>query len=170
MSTAMKFQHRVGSVLGAVVLGVVLISVLSVVWLFKANIWVVILGLVVAICVGAFAERWFSRRGKRNLLAHREALLPEEIYAKFYASSGLSEDCVRQLWDEIAKTLGYDSSRIRPSDKFGIDLKEFQWVDGEVSDLDAIATERCKKKNLKIDLSKILTVDDYIRAFGVHWP
>jgi len=166
----MKFQYRAGNAFGAVVLGIVLISVLSVVWLFKANIWVVVLGLVVAIGVGAFAERWFSRRGKRDLLAHRETLSPEEIYAKFYASSGLSEDCVRQLWDEIAKALGYESSRIRPSDRFGIDLKEFQWVDGEVSDLDGIATERCKKKNLKIDLSKILTVDDYIRAFGAYWP
>lgn len=166
----MRFQYRIGSVLGALALGIVLISVLSVVWFFKAHIWVVVLGLVVAVSVDAFAERWFSRRGKRDLLAHREALSPEEIYARFYASSGLSEDCVRQLWEEIAKTLGCDSSRIRPSDRFGIDLKEFQWIDGEVSDLDAIASERCKKKDLKIDLSKILTVDGYIRAFGAHWP
>jgi len=161
----MKMRHRVTHIGQALLFGLGLAAILSIVWYFRTHIWVVIAALLALVGLGAFSERWSSSRRKKNLLAHREALSPQEIYAKYYASSGLPENCVTQLWEELAKTLGYEASRIRPSDQFGVDLKEFRWVDGEVSDLSAIALERSRTKHLRIDLSKLLTVDDYIRAF-----
>jgi hypothetical protein len=116
--------------------------------------------------VGISASRWWVRKQKAILLSDRESLSHDEIFGRFYSSSGLSREVVMQLWEEVATALGYDASRIRPTDRFGVELKEFRFMDGEVDDLSAIAHERVRRHGLSIDLSTVATVDDYVRTFA----
>jgi hypothetical protein len=154
--------------LGVLTFTAVLVAVVAAVWRLHGRAWPALIAVGLVAGVGIPASRWWVRKRKAILLSDRESLTVEEIFSKFYGSSGISKAAVVQLWEEVATTLGYDASRMRPTDRFGVELKEFQFMDGEVDSLSAIAHERMKQHGLNIDWSKVATVDDYIRAFGPH--
>ena len=128
------------------------------------NIFTAIILTMVAVGIWLLGRhlRYRERRG----FTHRELLSDSQIYERFYQASGLDEAAVKSIWHEISNALELESGFLRPTDEFGRTFAK-NWLTNDVlEDLELRATARAKRMNRRINLSKIRTVDDYIRAFA----
>lgn len=115
--------------------------------------------------VGAIVPWWKTQAAARRLAA-RDELSDDDIFARFFASSGLPRGPVLEAWHEIADTLKAPSGRLRPEDRFGKDIGVY-WITSDA--LDVLAEKgriRAKKLGRDVDLKALATVDEYVRAFA----
>lgn len=124
---------------------------------------------VFAILVGLGAmgfaiPRYLHRRTIKNL-STRPSLSEAEIYSEYYASSGVSQREFAELWHEVAGALAVPPELLRPGDQFGKDVGSSWIVSDELDELARIGRARAKRLGLHVDLSRVKTVDDYIRLF-----
>ncbi len=128
--------------------------------LSKFLIFVLLIGL------GALAEILASlqeAREKKKIFAKREPLSVDEIYERYYANSGVSKNKFGERWSEIANTLLIPSEKLRPSDSFGKELGPYRVIDDNLDELEKIAAKHIKEMKIKVDLSTVKTLDDYIQ-------
>lgn len=114
-----------------------------------------------------FHHRWLRQR-KITRVSTRAPLGPDQFYEKYYASSGLPKRVVLQLLKEVANASDIPVPLLRPEDRFTVELapiKGWEFDDGLV-ELSWLTEDREKRFAGKVDLSKIQTVDDYIRTIG----
>lgn len=90
-------------------------------------------------------------------------MAPDDIFHTFYGSSDLSREQFFAVWDEVATTLDLEPGKLRPTDRFGVELRGSWFVDNEVDVLTMRALARAKKQNRQLDPSTLQTVDDYVR-------
>ena len=129
------------------------------------NAW---LALTSALLLGSlgFTVRRLIKPKAESLLEDREALTDDEIYQRFYASSGLEREAVAGLWHEVAHILRVPADRLRPTDEFGKDIGAY-WITSEELDvLGETARRRANRKGAAVDLASIRTVDDYVRQLA----
>ena len=129
------------------------------------NIYVISLVTLVFVGIG-LAFRFKKENKPLRMLNERNSLSNEEIYDKFYSSSGLDKGLVIELWHEIAKALRVPAQKLIPTDAFGKDVGAY-WITSESLDhLSELARKRSEMLGLSTDLSSIKTVDDYVKAFA----
>ncbi|WP_316680244.1 hypothetical protein [Ralstonia flaminis] len=75
---------------------------------------------------------------------------------------------VRVLWNEIADTLRVPASKLRPSDRFGTDIGAYFITSEELDVLGDLAARRATQRDMKIDITALATVDDYVKAFAAR--
>lgn len=150
---------------------VCLASIVWMVWTVEDHVrsWYAIVGITAVSLAGYFVASKYFHLAKLRQLSGRESLSFDQLYDRYYRESGMSYEAVHGLWLEIATTLAYEPGRLRPGDRFGVELKDYWLMDGETSQLSSIALERSRRISGSIDLSNIQTVDDYIRAFHSTW-
>lgn len=114
--------------------------------------------------------RWNRRKITR--LGNRQAMTPTEFYETFFADSGLPEEIVVELRDEIGCSVEIPPELLRPQDGFRVELADdLTWgIDGGEAELMFAAERRQEKWGVRVDLAKIQTVEDYIRTFGSLAP
>ena len=98
-------------------------------------------------------------------LRNREALSDDEIWSKFYKGTDLDRTDVLELWSEIADCLRIDKGRMRPSDSIARDLTLDRVIQPRIEDLTEAATSRARRRNKRIDLGQLETVQDYVNEF-----
>ena len=130
------------------------------------------LTITVGILLGAIGLT--LAEGKRRLesikLAEREALSTDEIYSRYYAHLHLQKSDVVELWNEVADTLKVSASRMRPGDRFGVDIGTFVLTSDHLDVLGVVAQQRANKQGMRIDLSSLSSIDDYIKMFSRAAP
>jgi hypothetical protein len=129
------------------------------------SMWIAAIGAIALAAVG-FVIR--SRKVRRSLSAldTRDALSDDEIYRRFYATSGLSKAAVIDVWHEVARVLRVPAERLQPTDRFGKEVG-VHWITSEELDaLGVVAQERAKRQGLAVDLASIETVDDYVKRLA----
>jgi hypothetical protein len=131
-----------------------------------------LLGLAAALCVGLAVSAWSyaaTRRKRRTIFGGREPLPAEEIYARYYAGSGLDERVAVRLWSECAAKLKVLDGKLRPTDRFEHELAAagfWSSLDDPREDLADYARVRAKKHGTTIDLESPKTLDDLIRQLA----
>ena len=131
------------------------------------NIWIAVIAAFALAGLG-FAVRSVKTRRSLSVLQEREALSDDEIYQRFYASSGLDKAIVIEIWHEVAHVLRVPAERLRPTDRFGKDVGA-HWITSEELDaLGVLAQQRAKRQGLPIDLASIETVDDYVNKLAAR--
>jgi hypothetical protein len=103
-----------------------------------------------------------------RLLAGRDDLDDDEIYQEFYVTSGLNRASVREIWHEIAKDLRLPAAKIRPTDRFGLDIGRYFYLSEDLDVLAHNAARRAKRLGISVDLQHLATVDGYVRAFALR--
>jgi hypothetical protein len=124
--------------------------------------------ILLGVCAiyGLFAvflpERMLKRRINR-----REALSFDEIYRTSFQQLPYSRDLVEEVWNELARDFAIDAGKLRPTDRFGVELsvKGFPLVDlSEV--VSARLKERLRTSKANPDevakTSSIKTLRDYV--------
>jgi hypothetical protein len=122
-------------------------------------------GGVVLIGAVAYWNRKTSRR-QRAVFRQRPEMIVEDMHRSFYAGSAVSIESLRGAMDEISGVLGVPPTRLRPSDRFAVELApEPGWeYDDPLGVLTALAEEKLKREGRAPDSAKdLLTVDDYVR-------
>jgi len=125
-----------------------------------AFLLVIVVGLAAAVVWEAQASK-----GRRRMLRDRPELTIGEIYDSYYADSSISKDVVGQALGEIAEDLNVPPGKLRPQDRFDVELGPTPgWeYDDDMSDIMARARRRLADSQDSPDVSSIRTVDDYVR-------
>ena len=131
----------------------------------NTKIWALVMIIVLGGAAGIFSQL-YPKYKKLHVFSGREPLGPEEIYARYYTSSGLSKNVVTDLWQEVAKTLDLPVKQLRPTDEFGKELGPYRAIDDDLDQLVKITAVRLDGIGKKADFSSIKTLDDYIRQIG----
>jgi hypothetical protein len=143
-------------------LAVVVVVVAALIWSAKAA--AVLLATAVAV---AAAIVWGAQasKGRRRTLRDRPELSVGEIHASYYADSSISKAVVERALGEISEDLGVPLGKLRPEDRFEVELGPARgWeFDDDLSDLAARARHRLAESGALPDVAPIRTVDDYIR-------
>ncbi len=129
---------------------------------------IILLALFVlaVIALIAWAPRHVLQK-KQARFSNRPRLSGDLFYQEFYQSTGLPKLHVLKARDEMATALGIQEEVLRPSDRFLVELageKDWEYFDESADDLFFINKDREKRLGIVIDLTKMVTLDDYIRA------
>ena len=130
------------------------------------SIWIAVIAAL-ALAGVCFALRSAKTRKSLSALQKREALSNDEIYQRFYSSSGLDKNAVIEVWWEIAHVLHAPADRLRPTDRFGKDVGTYWITSEELDALHAVAQQRARRQGLSVEFASIETVDDYVRNLAV---
>ena len=131
--------------------------------LTSAVVAAVMVALAGALICAGYAR---TRRATRSL-KNRPELLPTEILSQFYPDTAWDADSVIDLWNEVAAEMGLPPGVLRPSDRFGEELGPFVVTSESLDALYYKASKRAHRQG-GIQLERISTVDDYIRAFALR--
>lgn len=105
---------------------------------------------------------------KVDTLAGREDLSPEQFFSLYYSDSGIDKKLVEELLEHIAIELSIASAKLRPQDRFAVELAARtgdDWDSGYgilINELSHLARRRGKKIE-----NKIATIDDYIKMMAL---
>jgi len=100
----------------------------------NTKIWALVMIVVLSGLLVAFSLI-YPKYKKLNVFSGREPLELEEIYTRYYSSSGLSKSVVMELWQEAAKTLNLPVKQLRPTDEFGNELGPYRAIDDDLDQL-----------------------------------
>ena len=105
----------------------------------------------------------YRKRRAREFFRGRERLSEDEIFFRFYKDTDFTKQDVLDVWKEVAEVFKLPFGVLRPSDRFGKELRGYWLVDTEVDELSDRAHDRLKKKGKSVDLHKISSLDEYVR-------
>jgi hypothetical protein len=116
---------------------------------------------------GVLAWNFLPRHRRLAQFADREELSSDSIYRAFFAEQDLPKGLVIELWDEVASPLRLPPGKLRPSDRFDRELAPVRgWeFDDDIVEVHWAAQRRLKKLSVDADISKIQTLQDYVRFF-----
>ncbi|PIT30445.1 hypothetical protein BGI37_00245 [Snodgrassella alvi] len=127
----------------------------------------IIISLILYIIVYKSIDLIHKNKYLNKLKDTRKYLSDQEILA-FYTNSKLSEISILELWYEVATNFDVPPGYLRPEDRLAeMGILQIVVDHPKLEDLTDIAIEREKVLNKPIDLERISTLDDYIKAFAL---
>jgi hypothetical protein len=109
-----------------------------------------------------------KRERDRKVFSSRESIRPTDVYTQYYRELGSSETEFLDVWNEIATTLKVPADKLRPTDRFGEQIGAYLITSEELDVLAQLATRRAQNRRSRIEIDKLKSVDDYVRAFAVR--
>lgn len=107
-----------------------------------------------------------TRRGSREPFVSRPSMTIADLHAAFYAHSAVSQGDLAAALGEIGRVLGVPVDRLRPSDRFDVELApEKGWeFDDPLAELTEVVERRLRTCGLdEGQVAGIRTVDDFVR-------
>lgn len=132
----------------------------------NVRLWsVLILGL--AVTGGVIAWHFIPRRERLKRFENRPELSWEQIYGEFFAGKNLPKALALELWSEVANSLGLPPGKLRPADRFDIELAPpTGWeFDDDFVVVYWAAERRLKRLGLRVEHSNVQTLADYVEFF-----
>lgn len=126
--------------------------------------WFVIASLF-ALPAVAFAMYLDRRKRLSDLLEGRRPADLTEIFKSNYVGK-MDYATFMVGWMDVSQCLSVDARFIRPEDRLGIDVGFSAITNEELDELAHRVIRHAKTRGSEIDVSRILTVDDYVLAVG----
>ena len=108
------------------------------------------------------------QKDRLKRLGEREFLSMDDFCSRFYSGEGLPRERILEVLKDLSEALEIPAGKLRPSDRFLVELAPLKKTWGSVDDTDfslMLLTKRLKKKHgVPIDMKMVKTIDDYIRA------
>lgn len=125
-----------------------------------------ILGLSCAVVGLTIAAATVARHARKDRIARfesRELFSVSEACRAFFPH--IPRDTVAECLATISRITGIDARRLRPTDRFDVELKlpRGNFIAGEWDDIEDEIAKRCGQSPLQ---RKILTIGDYIALIG----
>jgi hypothetical protein len=128
--------------------------------------WILPVGVLLLGGFGGWGVRLLIHRKELGRLKKRESLDMEELYSRYYSTSGLSKISIWEMWNEIATTLKVPPEKLRPTDRFGDDVGADFPTSENLENLSDLARRRAQQRGINIRLEGLATIDDYVRALA----
>jgi len=125
--------------------------------------WSAVGFIILSVLLGAGIYAFRKRRAKR-FFSEREILTGDEIFAQFYGDTGFEKNDVLDIWKEVAEVLHVPYGSLRPTDKFGEQIRGYWLIDNELDELSDRTHSRLKKYGKSVNLDKITSLDEYVRS------
>jgi len=111
---------------------------------------------------------WQARKGKMSRFADRDDLSLHQIYHSHFSETGVPEKRFVELWTELSRVLEIPAGKLRPSDRFDVELsppKGFEFND-QINDVKYLIGKYCERTGASP--TSIKTVSDYLIALGAR--
>jgi hypothetical protein len=124
---------------------------------------------IIALCTGtALVGLWLvfqRRRGLHSALLERPEIPVSELYRQFYSDLGVAPERFASWWEEVAQAFEVPAGRIRPADRFGVELPFRPMFGANDEDLFLFGAlkRQVGRRTAKEALPKLETVDQFIR-------
>ena len=131
--------------------------------------WFVVIGVVLVLAAMGIFNVWFLVRAKRRRMGSRQPISFDDLYKDYYEESRIPKPLVQRLLREVSYYTDIRVGLLRPTDRFDRELKpleEWYAFDDSLAPMEWKAKACERKFHVSIDLSKIQTLDDYVRTFG----
>jgi hypothetical protein len=117
---------------------------------------------------------WIGARRAHRALADRFANRPTLDFSSFYQihyAGKLDRETVEQLLAHVAQELSIPANKLRPSDRFDVELKPARgWeFDSGKGILLVELHKLARAKGKSIDTKLVVTLDDYLLAMAEIW-
>jgi hypothetical protein len=106
-----------------------------------------------------------SRLKRRRLFAGRNPVSPDQVLSDYFGPTGLDRDVVVGVWLEIARRLGVPADKLRPTDRFKVELVAsglFDVFDTRKDELARFADSYANREGRALDLTRVETVGELI--------
>ena len=110
-----------------------------------------------------------SRIRRKKLFAARHTMSPEQVFSEYFSTTDINREVMIGLWLQIARRLGVPADKLRPTDRFTVELVasgSFDPFDGTKDQLAAFADSYAKSHGISLDLTKVETVGDLIQQMA----
>ncbi|MHB8734772.1 MAG: hypothetical protein ACYC6M_05655 [Terriglobales bacterium] len=101
-------------------------------------------------------------------LGERELLSTDDFCSRFYSGEDLPRERILDVLKDLSEALEIPAGKLRPSDRFLVELAPLKSTWGPVDDTDfsvMVLTNLLERKyGVRIEMKTIKTIDDYIRA------
>lgn len=106
---------------------------------------------------------------KRARFEGREVIGFDFIFEQYFRSKGIGKDRASFLWDKLARTLGLDPGKLRPGDRFAVELAPARGhlTPDELGDLLEFTKAEWERMGFKGTIPRIDTLEDFICALSV---
>lgn len=112
-----------------------------------------------------FFSKWYVRSVRLSRIRGREPISTEEIYRRYFSSSGLQLEVFVSDWRDAARCLELPADLLRPTDRFSAELKPLAgWplYDDQIEHLFTWAARRVNIQRAKLDIMSIQTLGELI--------
>jgi hypothetical protein len=135
----------------------------------ETTVWASIVIGILLIAGAVLVWAYVPRRQRFKRFEGRPDLSLDQIYTEFFASKNLPKELVRELWNEVSVALHLPPGKLRPTDRFDLELAAPKgWeFDDDIVDVQLASKRRLKQSGTQADLSHIKTVADYVEFFCV---
>jgi len=123
--------------------------------------------MILGILLSDYPEKIIKKR-----FLKRKNLTDDEIYQRYFKDVNIDKKVVLELWEEVANSFKVPKGKLRPNDRFSVELSPGNWypLDDIYLDFEYCINERLKKygvndKSINLD-KQIKNVADYIEFFG----
>lgn len=130
----------------------------------NASVLAVIVGVVGVAVVWFYFRRADAIRMARFIDREDKGL--HDLYTEYFRESGITETNFENLWLELSKTLEIPAGKLRPNDRFDVELspaKGYEFND-PIREAKYLIGKYCNNTGAAYELIK--TVRDYIEVFG----
>jgi hypothetical protein len=123
--------------------------------------------LLVVLAIYGLLSAFLPEMMLKRRLNRREALSFDEIYRISFQKLPYSRQSVEKVWNEVARDFGTDASKIRPADRFAVELsvKSFPLVDLSEAVNSKLKEQLRKNKtnsNEEVETCSMETLYDYV--------
>jgi hypothetical protein len=129
------------------------------------GIWVIIVISTTLVALSSLE----SRMRRKSLFATRSPMTPEQVFSMHFRSAGLDPEVVVRLWREVARRLDVPADKLRPTDRFRVELDAsgmFDVFDGKKDELARFAASYARTHGVVLDLTKVETVGELIEQMA----
>jgi hypothetical protein len=115
-----------------------------------------------------FLQSGSLQKDRVKHLGERQLLSMDDFCSQFYPGDNLPKERILDVLKNLSEALEIPAGKLRPSDRFLVELAPLKNTWGSVDDTDfslILLTERLQKRDgVRIDMKTVKTIDDYIRA------
>jgi hypothetical protein len=121
--------------------------------------------VVAAVAAALFESRRLPK--KRARFDNRESTQPSDVFRTHYKDHGITEARFLELWSNAAQILKLDATKLRPSDRFDVELGPVKGhlAEDEIVDLQEYYSAECKRLGLQHP-PHLQTLGDLVRILG----
>jgi hypothetical protein len=127
--------------------------------------WILfLLGMGGIVGLGLFIDS-ARLHAKRARIANRQKMTIDELYDTYYSATQISKDKVVYYWGVIASLLRLDPQKLRPTDRFAVELAPVNGkeLSDEIEDVAQFLVDESKEKGFSFSPEKVKTMDDAIK-------
>jgi hypothetical protein len=130
---------------------------------------IMMLGIIILIAAMAYGSLslFLPERLRNRTICGREPLGFDDIYQRYFSASPFSKALLADIWRETSNDLKLDAEKLRPTDRFNVELGAFGFPLVDLNEALAVRLkEQMRLKNWRGRFPRMNTLAEYIEFYA----